>query len=185
MSLKDCFKVKQYGSEYMASDLFCFWGGIFTDITIKRAVPQEIDEGIALAEQVFDIYEAHEFTEEGVKSFKDFIYGANMGRLREKGDIIFWNACCGEKLVGTCALREKKHISLLFVHGDFHRQGIGRMLMDTACEYALKNYGQKRITVNSSPYGLLFYTAYGFKAVDMERITDGIRYTPMIYFSRE
>lgn len=161
-----------------------FWGDRM-EITVEIVKNEDIDKGIALAEQVFDIYEAPEFTEEGVQSFKDFIYGANMERMREKGDIIFWNAYCDGVLAGTCALRDSRHISLLFVHGDFHRQGIGRMLMDAACEYALGKYGQKRITVNSSPYGVQFYTAYGFRPVDMERITDGIRYTPMIYFIKD
>lgn len=168
----------------MASDRFLFWGEIM-EITVKQVKGSDIDAGIALAETVFDVYEAPVFTEEGVQSFKDFLYGTNMGRMREKGDIIFWNAYCGDILAGTCALRDGRHISLLFVHGDFHRQGIGRMLMDAACGYALKMYRQRRITVNSSPYGVPFYTSYGFKHTDMERITDGIRYTPMICFLKE
>lgn len=155
------------------------------EITVKKVKDADIDSGIALAEKVFDVYEAPVFTDEGVQSFKDFLYGKNMRKMREKGDIVFWNAYCGDTLAGMCALREGRHISLLFVHGDFHRQGIGRMLMDTACAYAYERHSQRRITVNSSPYGLPFYTAYGFKAVDMERLADGIRYTPMIYFTKD
>ena len=155
------------------------------EIKVRQAKNADVDNAIALAEEVFDIFEAPVFTEEGVQSFKDFLYGANMRKMREKGDIIFWNAYCGEILAGTCALRDGRHISLLFVHSDFHRQGIGRMLMDTACRHALKMHKQRRITVNSSPYGVPFYASYGFTPTDMERITDGIRYTPMIYFSKE
>ncbi|WP_347567129.1 GNAT family N-acetyltransferase [Alistipes finegoldii] len=38
-----------------------------------------------------------------------------------------------------------------------------------------------RITVNSSPYAVEIYRRLGFTATDAERVTDGIRFTPMTY----
>lgn len=154
-------------------------------IIIKKAENDRvIDEAIKLAEEVFDVYEAPDYGEDGAREFREFLYGENLKRMREKGDIVFWCAYCGDKLAGMCALRNGSHISLLFVHGDFHRQGIGRMLMDTACGFAFKEKNARNITVNSSPYGLPFYKNYGFIATDMERIEGGIRYTPMILLKR-
>lgn len=143
-----------------------------------------IDEAIKLAEEVFDVYEAPDYGEDGAREFREFLYGENLKRMRENGDIVFWCAYCEDTLAGMCALRNGSHISLLFVHGDFHRQGIGRMLMDTACGVAYKEKNARNITVNSSPYGLPFYKNYGFIATDMERIEGGIRYTPMILLKR-
>ncbi len=37
------------------------------------------------------------------------------------------------------------------------------------------------ITLNSSPYGLLFYRAIGFVPTDEEKTVNGIRFTPMQY----
>ena len=39
----------------------------------------------------------------------------------------------------------------------------------------------KRITLNSSPYGLPFYLRMGLYPTDMERTIDGIRFTAMAY----
>ena len=38
-----------------------------------------------------------------------------------------------------------------------------------------------RVALNSSPYGLPFYNALGFKAVSAEQTVNGIRFTPMVF----
>ena len=40
-------------------------------------------------------------------------------------------------------------------------------------------YPDKTITLNSSPYGLLFYQSLGFHKTDEEQTVNGIRFTPM------
>ena len=140
----------------------------------------EINRSIALAEEVFTEFEAHDYSEEGIRNFHDFLYGVNMKHRRVNGSIIFWGAYCGGVLAGVCALRDKTHISLLFVKKEFQRMGIGRLLTDTACRYVRDTFGIANVTLNSSPYGLPFYKAVGFIPTDMERIDDGIIYTPMV-----
>ncbi len=155
------------------------------DIIINKLSDNgEFERALRLAENVFDVYEADVYGEEGTREFKDFLYGENLHEMYKNGGYDCWCAYCGDKMVGMCGMRNESHISLLFVHGDFHRQGIGRMLMDTACGFAFNEKGSRNITVNSSPYGLPFYRSYGFTATDMERIEGGIRYTPMILLKR-
>ena len=43
----------------------------------------------------------------------------------------------------------------------------------------LKDYPNKSITLNSSPYGLPFYKVIGFVPTDEEKTVNGIRFTPM------
>jgi predicted GNAT family N-acyltransferase len=66
---------------------------------------------------------------------------------------------------------------LFFVDSTYHRRGIGRRLFALA-----KNDNTSgKITVNASPYALEVYCHLGFTAADKEQLTDGIRYTPMVF----
>ena len=44
-----------------------------------------------------------------------------------------------------------------------------------------ENPSLEALTLNSSPYGLPFYTAIGFKPLSEEQEINGIRLTPMKY----
>ena len=90
--------------------------------------------------------------------------------------LIIYAAFIENKIVGVLAMRES-HISLFFVNKNYHRQGVGRSLFKVIKE----DYRGKKITVNSSPYAVNIYKKLGFAAKDHEQVTNGIRYTPMIY----
>ena len=142
----------------------------------------EIKNAFFLAEKVFMEFEAPSFVQRGVDSFLDFLWGKRVREMIADGGFKVWvcyaNAFAGDELVGMLALREGCHISLAFVRGDFHRQGIGRMLYAEAKKYALSR-GTEVITVNASDYGIPFYRAMGFRETDMQLVSDGIIYTPM------
>ena len=44
-----------------------------------------------------------------------------------------------------------------------------------------EDYPTETITLNSSPFVLLFYKAIGFLLTDEEKTVNGIRFTPMKY----
>lgn len=90
-----------------------------------------------------------------------------------------------EKILGLISLREVNHISLLFVDEKYHKQGIGRALLNYAATYLYEEQGKIFCTVNAAPYAVEFYKKIGFHAVKPEESRDGIRFTPMIwYFNR-
>ena len=138
----------------------------------------KINSSFQLAEKVFMEFEAPTFVQRGVDSFLDFLWGNRVQEMIKDGDFKVWVCYSGDELVGMMALRENCHISLAFIRGDFHRQGIGRMLYAEAKKYAL-NMGTEVITVNASEYGIPFYKAMGFYETDMQLVSDGIIYTPM------
>ena len=138
----------------------------------------EIKSALKLAEEVFMQFEAPHFSKKGVKSFTDFLWGKNVKKMLAAGEFVIWGCYSGDVIVGMLALRNACHISLAFVRGDFHRQGIGRMLYAEASSYASAG-NIKNITVNASDYGIPFYRAMGFKETDMQLEADGIIYTPM------
>ena len=88
----------------------------------------------------------------------------------------FWGAYDGPKVKGVIATNEnRKHICCFFVKAQYQRQGIGRRLW----EYLLNHSSNMVFTVNSSPYAVPVYHKLGFKDMDEEQLTDGMRYTPM------
>ena len=44
-----------------------------------------------------------------------------------------------------------------------------------------KDYVKQEFTVHASPCAVPVYERLGFKATDGEQLTDGLRYTPMIF----
>ena len=85
-------------------------------------------------------------------------------------------------MVGMLGLRNRNHISLLFVEEAYHRQGVARSLMKYVFEYLLSEVGGvSAVTVNSSPYAVGCYHKLGFKDLQPETTADGISYTPMAF----
>ncbi|MCD7729951.1 MAG: GNAT family N-acetyltransferase [Oscillospiraceae bacterium] len=149
----------------------------------KLETEGEIICAIDLAKEVFMKFEAPIYPKEGTNSFLGFLYGENMRRMLLEKSIVFFGAFEENQLIGMCAVRDKNHISLFFVRESCQRRGVGRKLFYTISNFAKENYNSKTFTVNSSPFGLPFYSAMGFIPTDMERIEDGITYTPMINVS--
>ena len=137
---------------------------------VKRIAPERLNSACALALEVFNRFEAPEYSAEGIAEFNAFLNDSDtICRMP------FYGAFDGGKLVGVLAMRQSQHISLFFVKEDYHRRGIGRLLFDSMrqdCE-------NQTFTVNSSPYAVGFYERLGFIAESGEQITNGIRYTPM------
>lgn len=140
---------------------------------IKKIDETQIADAIDLIWTTFLQFDAPDYSEEGIQSFKDFIENKEIISTLE-----FWGAYDGPKLKGVIATNEnRKHICCFFVKAEYHRQGIGRKLW----EYLLKNSQNEIITVHSSPYAVPVYHKLGFVDTDTEQLSDGMRYTPMKY----
>lgn len=140
---------------------------------IKKIDETQIADAIDLIWTTFLQFDAPDYSEEGIQSFKDFIESKEIISTLE-----FWGAYDGPKLKGVIATNEnRKHICCFFVKAEYHRQGIGRKLW----EYLLKNSQNEIITVHSSPYAVPVYHKLGFVDTDTEQLSDGMRYTPMKY----
>ena len=129
---------------------------------------------------VFSEFEAPEYSEKGVEIFRNFINPQRLADdVKHNGFKIY---CCyeGDILAGVLALRNTKHISLLFVRKSHHKKGIARELVNIIIEYIkMSNPYAKEITVNSSPYAVEIYKKLGFTATDIMQEKDGIIYMAM------
>ena len=139
---------------------------------IRLLYPEEVPAAIDLIWEVFLQFEAPEYPEEGVRTFRALLDD------REKiGSLRFYGAFDGGDLVGTLCMRQPQHIGGFFVKADHHRRGIGRALF----ERMTQDYAQQTFTVNSSPYSVEVYQHLGFEKTSEEQLADGIRFTPMVY----
>ena len=147
---------------------------------ICRLGPERLKGALELVWEVFEEYEAPDYEEMGVKTFRHFIEYSSIVEKVNAGEMKFWGCYQNNFLVGVVAIREGQHISLLFVRGKFHHLGAGTMLVNAAiADIASGNPENPVVTVNSSPYAVEFYKAVGFEPLDEEQKADGIRYTPM------
>lgn len=152
--------------------------GVFMQICKIR--PDGLREALDLVWEVFERYEAPEYEEMGIKTFRHFITYSNMVEKVNQGEMNFWGCYLNNYLVGVIALRTGQHISLLFVREKFHRLGIAKKLVRVAVDYVKsQNPDIRAVTVNSSPYAVEVYRKLGFSPLGAEQQADGIRFTSM------
>lgn len=149
---------------------------------VRMAYEHEWEDAMALAWKTFLRFEADDYEPEGVRSFENFITDNTLHRMFIMGAYQMFVAIHDKKMVGMITVRGNSHISLLFVDESYHKRGIGRALILRLCEYLKREVGTKRVTVNASPYGVGFYHRLGFKDLQPEQASEGIRYTPMELF---
>lgn len=152
-------------------------------LVISKAQISDWEPAMELCWRTFLKYEACDYSKEGVENFLLFISGQQLFKMFEAGEYQMWVCKENDRIVGVGTLRANSHISLLFVDSDYHRQGIGKALITTMQEDRLR-FGEVKLTVNASPYGVPFYTKVGFEKADDMKSTDGILYTPMILLRR-
>lgn len=139
----------------------------------KVANGNERITALSLALSVFMEFEAPDYVEQGINTFKDFVQNKEM-----TDNLDIYAAIDHGNVVGVIATRnEGNHIALFFVDGKLHRNGIGKKLF----QIVLENSTAEKITVNASPYAVEIYRHLGFVELDKEQLTDGIRYIQMVY----
>ena len=117
------------------------------------------------------MYEAPDYTEEGVKEFRKSIDDQEWIKSRE-----FIGAFEDNELLGLIALKDFNHITLFFVDGKYHKKGIGKKLFLRVCELNTSGF----YTVNSSPLAKQVYEHLGFVSTSEEQSINGLKFFPMV-----
>lgn len=145
---------------------------------IRRIGENEIKTALELVLRVFMQYEAPDYSDKGVESFK------MTALYNEKyiGSLKMFGAYEDDTILGVIATRNNgNHIALFFVDGQYHRKGIGKQLFQAVLDESTAG----EITVNSSPYAKEVYHHLGFQDTASEQISGGIRYIPMVYLNNQ
>lgn len=133
-----------------------------------------------LIREVFDEFEAPEYSEQGIQEFFSYANPKAM-RRRLQADHFVLVGEAGPDLAGVIEVRRDEHIALLFVRKRYHGRGIARRLFERARSICLeRNPWLETMTVNSSPYAVEIYRRLGFTALSEELESNGIRYVPML-----
>ena len=148
-------------------------------IMVRCAYHSDWDGAMKLAWDTFVRFDAPDYSQEGIDNFRKFVNDDMLRKMFVAGHYQLFVATDGPRYVGMLSLREKKHISLLFVDEHYHRHGVASALLTFVKRYAYEEEGVDRLTVNSSPYAVGFYHKKGFKDLQGETVLDGIRFTPM------
>ncbi len=138
---------------------------------IKPILEKDMKRALKLVWEVFLEFEAPDYTEEGIQTFKSTIDDENWVNQRD-----FYGAYTDDdQLLGVITTKDLSHIALFFVDGKYHKQGIGRKLYDKIELLNDKDF----FTVNSSPYAHEIYKHMGFVDTDKEQSVKGLRFIPM------
>ncbi len=148
-------------------------------IMVRCAYHSDWDGAMKLAWDTFSRFNAPDYCQEGIDNFRNFVNDDMLHNMFLAGHYQLFVAIDGDRHVGMLTLREKKHISLLFVDEEYHRYGIASALLKFVCAYVLYEEGIDTLTVNAAPYAVGFYHKKGFKDLQGETQADGIRFTPM------
>lgn len=145
----------------------------------RMATEKDWEPAMKLAWETFLVFEAREYSREGIESFRDFISDQWLKKMFLKGEYQMFVALKDETLVGFISVRNEHHISLLFVDKDYHHRGIGSTLIRKLGEYLITEMGVDYMTVDSAPYALGFYHKLGFWDLAPQQRKQGIIYTSM------
>lgn len=124
-------------------------------------------------------FEGRDYTQEGIKNFFDFITDDDLYVAFLKGTYRMMVALDGERVIGAGSIRNRNHLSLLFVDEDYHHMGVGSALLAGLCEYLKSEAGECYISLKAAPYAVNFYRKQGFRTVKPEEEYSGIRVTAM------
>ena len=142
-------------------------------VIIKKIDKTALNEALSLVWRVFQEYEAPDYTQQGIDEFYNSIHDESF-----LSKLSMFGAFVNEELVGVIATRNNgTHIALLFVDGNYHRQGIGRKLFQKVLEQSTAS----RVTVNSSPFAVHVNRKMGIIDTDKEQTVNCMRFTPMAY----
>ncbi|WP_202710966.1 GNAT family N-acetyltransferase [Sporosalibacterium faouarense] len=152
---------------------------------VKTLHKGDISCALKLIWEVFEEFEAPDYSSEGIEEFRRFISYDKIIDKINKNTMCFWGCFEQDILTGVIAARGLNHISMLFVKKEHHRKGIARKLIQTVKETCIRESNSNKITVNSSPYAKEFYHRLGFVDTDKEQVTNGIKFIPMVYIIKK
>lgn len=151
-------------------------------IEIRWAEKKDWQPAMTMIWQTFLKYDGKDYTEEGVRNFFEFITDGVIYRSFLQGNYQMLVASDGGRIIGAASIRNRTHLSLLFVDEDYHGQGVGSGLMDRLCRHLKEQVGEGYMSLKAAPGAVDFYRKLGFHIVGAEEEIAGIRVTSMEKF---
>ena len=127
------------------------------NFVIRKIFRNEVEEAMELALEVFMQFEAPDYGDAGVETFKrDIVENPTFIDNAKNGLCPIYAAFDGDKMVALIGMRSNKtHINLVFTKKEYHRKGIATSIFKYLLNDLLnENPSLNELTLNSSPYGM-------------------------------
>lgn len=148
-------------------------------IIYKNIVAGEEVEVCNLVARSFNEFIAPEFSDQGIDEFFKYVNPRALHKRWRTGYHVMVAEHEGS-IVGVVEVKKRRHISMLFVEKEYHREGIASELLKKALDYIMTTAPKtKEVTVNSSKYARAFYESEGFRKTEEEKVIHGILHIPM------
>lgn len=141
---------------------------------IRQLRPEETDQALSLAEEVFMRFEAPAWPPEGVATFRrDILGSSDFAAACRTGICVSYGAFRAGSL--TAAVPESGHLRLALTAESWQRRGTFRCLL---AGRRRRRPSQAMFTVSAAAGAVSFYRRLGFRAL-LPREQDGIPFAPM------
>ena len=150
-----------------------------TPYDFRWAAESDWKPAMMMVWNTFMKFESPDYSQQGIKEFFEFITDDDIYKAFLKGSYRMMVATDGDRIIGVGSLRNMNILSLLFVDEEYHRQGVGSILLELLGDYVKEKKGETLFKVNAAPYAVKFYEKLGFAATGSEQEKCGIRITPM------
>ena len=145
-------------------------------INVRKLTTGEMPEASRLLWKSYYAAENGKTDLEGMTTFRDLTAPLSLQMNAYQGDVLFYGAFEGDTLIAVGALKDRRHVLLLYVLPERQRQGVGSRVL---CKL-LSMADVPDVTVNAAPDAVPFYEKHGFVALSPMQTKDGIRFVPMI-----
>ena len=98
-------------------------------VVVREGTRDDWTSARRLAWKCFNEFDAQDYTQEGAEHFRSFLEDEKLTQMFYLGSYRLFVASLYGQIVGMLTLRERAHISLLFVDGNCQRNGIGSALV--------------------------------------------------------
>lgn len=147
---------------------------------IRWARESEWAPAMKMIWRTFLQYDGKDYTQEGIRSFFEFITDDDLYMAFLRGEYQMMVALENGRIIGAGSLRNRNHLSLLFVDGDYHHMGVGSTILIRLCDYLEREMGERYMSLRAAPYAVDFYRKLGFRTIRPEEEYSGIRVTAMV-----
>ena len=142
---------------------------------IRELAYEELNTASQVLWKSFYEAEKHNHTMAGMELFRDLTSPVSLSINTFQSGVVLYGYFENDAMLAVGALKEKKHILMLYVLPGEQGKGIGKKLlafMEELCEGEL-------ITLNSSDSAISFYQRSGFSVCGERNDRDGLISTPM------
>lgn len=150
---------------------------------IRKLTNEEIKGACAFAVNIYNIAIRSSFrTQDCHRYFDEYMDADRLTDEERTGVLVVFGAFDSNVLCGVCGMTNEGHITMLYVHPQYLRRGIGKKLLERVRIYARMQLKLMQVSVNAMPaYMADYFRRVGFKSAYQGGFNNGQgdMYVPM------